>query len=102
MNKYCGVAAQNEIIAGFGDIDKTGYLDGLYVHKEYQGQGIGKAICDQLEQIDNGKITIHASITARSFFERRGYKIMSENGVKYQGVDLVKLIVAKEVAQEKT
>lgn len=27
----------NEIV-GFGDIDDTGYLDRLYVHKDYQGK----------------------------------------------------------------
>ena len=30
------VAVDNDIIVGFGDIDKTGYLDRLYVHFEYQ------------------------------------------------------------------
>ncbi len=34
------VAIKGGIIAGFGDIDKTGYLDRLYVHKDYQSQGI--------------------------------------------------------------
>ena len=33
---YTIVALENNIIVGFGDIDKTGYLDRLYVHKDYQ------------------------------------------------------------------
>ena len=28
------------LIVGFGDIDGTGYLDRLYVHRDRQGQGI--------------------------------------------------------------
>lgn len=47
---YSLVALDNEIIVGFGDIDKTSYLDRLYVHAEYQGKGIDTAICNQLEQ----------------------------------------------------
>lgn len=42
------VAVENKNILGFGDIDKTGYLDRLYVHKDYQGKGIATAICNQL------------------------------------------------------
>lgn len=30
------VAVDDEIIVGFGDIDKTGYLDRLFVHASYQ------------------------------------------------------------------
>lgn len=30
------VAIINDIIVGFGDIDKTGYLDRLFVHKDHQ------------------------------------------------------------------
>lgn len=44
------VAVDNNLIVGFGDIDKTGYLDRLYIHSDYQRQGIAAAICDQLEQ----------------------------------------------------
>lgn len=33
---YSIVAIENEVIVGFGDIDKTGYLDRLFVHADYQ------------------------------------------------------------------
>ena len=40
------VAMDDEIIVGFGDIHKTGYLDRLFVHADYQGKGIATAICN--------------------------------------------------------
>ena len=46
------IAVKNGEIVGFGDMDETGYLDRLYVHKDYQGQGIASAICDELERFD--------------------------------------------------
>ena len=46
------VATENGAIVGFGDMDGSGYLDRLYVHKDYQGQGIASAICDELERFD--------------------------------------------------
>ena len=35
---------------GFADMDADGYLDRLYVHKDYQGRGVATALCDALEQ----------------------------------------------------
>lgn len=69
---YSIVAIEDEVIVGFGDIDKTGYLDRLFVHADYQGRGIATAICNQLEQAVKGDITTHASITAKPFFEKEG------------------------------
>ena len=82
------VAVDDEIIVGFGDIDKTGYLDRLFVHASYQRKGIATAICNQLEQTVQGDITTHTSITAKPFFEKRGYKIVKEQQVERQGIFL--------------
>ena len=47
---YSLVALENGIIAGFGDIDESGYLDRLFVHKDYQRRGIAGALCERLER----------------------------------------------------
>ncbi|MDD3797202.1 MAG: GNAT family N-acetyltransferase [Lachnospiraceae bacterium] len=90
------VAVENDVIAGFGDMDKLGYLDRLYVHKDYQNQGIATAICEKLEQsVDADKITVHASITAKPFFEHRGYKVNREQQVIRDGVYLTNFVMEK-------
>lgn len=90
------VAIKNEVIAGFGDIDEEGYLDRLYVHKDYQSQGIATAICSELEQsVKADKITTHASVTAKSFFEHRGYKVVREQQVPRGGISLTNFIMEK-------
>ncbi len=96
LRRPCRRAAEDEIIVGFGDIDETGYLDRLYVHKDYQGKGIATAICDRLEQAVQGKIVTHASITARPFFEKRGYRVCKEQQVERQGIFLTNFIMEKE------
>ena len=93
---YSLVAVEDGIIVGFGDIDKTGYLDRLFVHADYQGQGIATAICDQLERAAAGNITTHASITARPFFEKRGYQVVKEQQVERQGILLTNFVMEKE------
>ncbi|MCI5956469.1 MAG: GNAT family N-acetyltransferase [Clostridiales bacterium] len=96
MEHYTLVAVDDEVIIGFGDIDKTGYLDRLYVHSDYQGKRVATAICEQLEQAVQGSIVTHASITARPFFENRGYKVVKEQQVERQGIFLTNFVMKKE------
>ena len=95
LEHYSLVAVEGNTIVGFGDIDKTGYLDRLYVHKDYQRKGIATAICNGLEQAVQGKITTHASITARPFFEKRGYVVLNEQCVERQGIALTNYVMEK-------
>ena len=95
---YTVVAVENNIIVGFGDIDKSGYLDRLYVHKDCQRQGVATAICDQLEQeVRVSKITTHSSITARPFFAQRGFRVVKEQQVIRNGIALTNYLMEKQV-----
>lgn len=90
------VAVENDIIVGFGDMDQTGYLDRLYVHSDYQNRGIATAICDRLETaVLAEKYVTHASITAKPFFEKRGYRIIKEQQVVREGIRLTNYIMVK-------
>lgn len=85
-----------DLIVGFGDIDATGYLDRLYVHKDRQGLGIATALCDRLERaVDAPVLTTHASITARPFFEGRGYRVLREQRVERHGVQMTNYVMEK-------
>lgn len=98
---YTLVAAEEtedgEIIVGFGDIvPETGYLDRLYVHHAFQNRGIASAICDSLEAAVTGKsITVHASITAKPFFQHRGYVVHRQQQVERNGVWLTNYVMRK-------
>ena len=83
-------------------MDETGYLDRLYVHKDYQGQGIASAICDELERFAAGKkITTHASITAKPFFQHHGYCVVREQKVIRRGVALTNFVMEKQPERTK-
>ncbi|MGL5616504.1 MAG: GNAT family N-acetyltransferase [Sarcina sp.] len=83
------VAIEDNIIVGFGDINKTGYLDRLYVHKNYQSKGIATEICNKLEAAFKiNEIIVEASITAKTFFEKRGYRVIKKQTVERKGVFL--------------
>ena len=73
------------------------YLDRLYVHKDYQHRGVATAICDALEQNNKAtELTTHASITARPFFEKRGYTVVREQQVERRGELLTNFVMRKE------
>ena len=109
-----GGSPANALIIGFGDMDDTGYLDRLYVHKDYQGRGVATAICDRLEEefcLSRGRIfqnsavqkrkndtfTTHASITARPFFEKRGYTVVKAQQVVRKGISIRNYIMRKRI-----
>lgn len=95
------VNSNDEKILGFGNITREGYLDRLYVHKDHNGQGIGTILTNQLETyaIDLGlkEIVTQASITARPFFEKRGYKLIKEQTVERNNQHLTNFLMKKTI-----
>lgn len=93
------VAIADGAIVGFGDADiDTGYLDRLYVHKDFLRHGIATAICDRLEcQFVSQYIFTHSSITARPFFERRGYSVAEQRRVIRMGTELTNFRMTKSL-----
>lgn len=92
------VAQEGGLIMGFGDMDPSGYLDRLYVHKDFQRQGIASALCDRLERaFPVERISTHASITAKPFFLSRGYAVMEEQPVCRAGVLLTNFVMEKRL-----
>lgn len=101
LSLYTIVAMKNDIIIGYGNIDDFGYLDHLYVHKDFQGLKTATAICDELENYVFIKgirvITVHASISAKPFFINRGYKVVKEQEVERQGIKLTNYLMEKDL-----
>lgn len=92
------VAVEKGSIVGFGDMDhrdEENFLDRLFVHKDYQREGIGTAICDCLESETKGKIVTHASVTAKPFFEKRGYRAVKKHEVIRRGITLTNYLMEK-------
>ncbi|WKN46274.1 GNAT family N-acetyltransferase [Tunicatimonas pelagia] len=100
-NQYFIVATVDETIAGFGSLDQNGYLDFLYVHKDYQRQGIAYLLYGALEQeaIRAGypQITTDASKTIQNFFVRQGFSLVRENQKQIKGVELINYRMSKDL-----
>lgn len=93
------VAWMDGRIAGFGDLDASGYLDRLYVRWDLQDRGVGTALCDALEAhakaLGCPAVTTHASITAKPFFLARGYILLRSQQVERAGERLTNYVLKK-------
>jgi putative acetyltransferase len=95
------IAEINGSIAGFSSIAPDGYLDFLYVHKDYQREGIGTALLGEIENKaiaqNNLQIYSHVSSTAKGLFERKGYIHKDDINDIYKGVLFVNALMIKRL-----
>ncbi|MCE7041925.1 GNAT family N-acetyltransferase [Dyadobacter sp. CY312] len=78
LEQHFLVAVYDTQIVGFSSITDNGYLDFLYVHKEFQRCGIAKKLLHEIEnrakELSLMEIYSHVSKTAFLFFQKHGYK----------------------------
>lgn len=90
------------VVVGFADMTTEGYLDRLFVHKDYQRQGIALMLLNKLESValEQGinKITAEVSITAKPLAEYFGaYVIREQNKPREDGVRLTNFLMEKRL-----
>ena len=92
------VAVEENVAVGFVAFTED-ELAWLYVRPDHQRKGIARALCDGLEQGAKGegvtRMTVHASITARGFFEKRGWRVVKEQQVERKGILLTNFVMEK-------
>ena len=93
------VAQIDGIIVGFADMTHDGYLDRLYVHKDYQGRFIAFRLLQHIVQaareLGLSKITTYCSVTAKIPAERVGFKVVKEQTVERNGIKLTNYVMEK-------
>ncbi|MCA1055822.1 GNAT family N-acetyltransferase [Rossellomorea aquimaris] len=102
LERHRTIVAEDEGgLTGFVSLDREGVVDLLYVHKDYQRRGIASRLLDRAERYA-ASINIHelyteASLTARPFFEKHGYKIVRKQTKQVKGVDFINFIMCKKL-----
>lgn len=101
QDQYLLVAEIENQLVGFCSLQEGAHVDMLFVHKDFQGQGIASALYRAIEEkamaLGAGFITTYASKTARSFFERTGFTVLEEQTVVRKGVSLNNFKMKKKV-----
>jgi len=101
LSHYTVVAEKDGIICGFGDIYENRYFDHLFVHKDYQGQGVASKIVATIEGYADQKgiktIEVHVSVTARTFFISKGYAVVAPQKVTHNGQEFTNYVMKKNL-----
>ncbi len=83
--QYFILAEENNTILGFAALKLSGYLNSMFVHKDYQGKGVASFLLKKIEEYarmkDISEITADVSITAQPFFSKKGYVILEKQTV---------------------
>jgi len=100
-NLYFLVAEVKNQIVGFAYLDKGYYLDGMFVHKDYQRRTIGSKLLRIIESrvSVNGFEIIKSdvSISALDFFDSHFYEVEKKQKKNFKGLAFENYIVYKEL-----
>jgi putative acetyltransferase len=84
-NKVVWVADLDGAPVGFVDVARDGLIDMLYVHADHQGKGVASLLLRTVETSARTRglmrLFTEASITARPFFEHRGFRVIAPQRV---------------------
>lgn len=95
------VAQDQNKIVGFATLDNGNYIDLLYVHKDYQRQGIAQRLLDDIEdearRLKQIQLTSDVSRTAKPFFAKNGFKTLKEQKNIRNGVEIINYKMVKQL-----
>lgn len=95
------VAEANAQIIGFANFETTGHLDCFYCHKDFQGVGVGSQLLATIEATARSlkiqTLVTEASITARPFFEAKGFRVVTPQTVEIRGQSLINFVMEKSL-----
>jgi putative acetyltransferase len=98
---YSVVIEQNDMLLGFGELKNHEWIDTLYVHQDFQKQGVASLLLETLELQARKhhvmEIATEASITARSFFESKKYILVREQNKILRDIVFINYIMSKKI-----
>ena len=101
--QYTQLAWQDGKLLGFGTLTDKGLVDFLFIHHRHQREGLASLICLRLEfeayQKGISRLYTEASITARPFFEKMGFRVMFPQEKEVRGVPLRNYVMEKDLPE---
>lgn len=102
INKdYFLIAEINGLIVGFAWLKNGNYLEGMYVHKDFQRKTIGSKLLRVIESRvslnDFDSIKSESSKTALEFFDSHFYEVEKKQKKSFKGMEFENYIVYREL-----
>ena len=93
------VCLSGDKIVGYTDLQPDGLIDHFFVHHGWQRKGVGRKLFETIdktaEDLGLEKLYAHVSITARPFFESRGFEVVQQQEVAIGEVVLTNVRMQK-------
>lgn len=104
LSRPTWVAVLDKSVVGFTDLEPDGHIDMMFVHPAYQRLGIASLLLERVESTAASqqlfKLFTEASLTARSFFERRGFRVLAQQQVSTRGQLLTNFRMEKMIGKD--
>lgn len=95
------VAEVDGRLAGFADLQPSGYIDQFFVGAGFAGRGIGAALMRHLHELARAQgiatLSAHVSLTAQPFFRRFGFVVEREQEPVVRGIALRNALMCKRL-----
>lgn len=95
------VAVQGSQLVGFIDLQNDGLINMLFVHPDFKRTGVASAMFEVLQKraklVKIRRLYSHASISAKPFFVRQGFKVVQQQEVAIRGQVLTNYLVQKSI-----
>jgi putative acetyltransferase len=99
--KFTYVADEEGKILGFGELEANGHIGCFYCHKNFQRCGVGSQIYRAIEakalKLELKGLFTEASITAKPFFQRMGFKLIRKQLVSCRGEKFINYAMEKRL-----
>ena len=106
MRLHTIVAESDGVLAGFASYTDAGYLDFLFTHPAFARRGVATSLYRRVEfallAISAPRVTTHASLAARPFFDRHGFQLDGEECVECRGAYLRRFAMHKQLPNGRT
>ncbi|HEY1943668.1 MAG TPA: GNAT family N-acetyltransferase [Roseiarcus sp.] len=102
LSRPTWVATLDRASVGFADLEPNGHIDMMFVHPAHQGIGVASGLLETVEATAKGQgigwLFTEASITARPFFEKRGFSVLDSQRVEKRGQLLTNFRMQKSLS----
>lgn len=93
------VAEVDGYVAGYADLQDSGYIDHFFVSGQFAGLGVGSALMAHIHQAAAARaipeLSAHVSLAAESFFSKHGFTVTKRQSVIVRGIAMENVLMVK-------
>lgn len=91
------IAVVDNMVVGFVEFEPNGHIDCFYCHHDWIGKGVGsalmKAVISSAKKQNITRIFVEVSITAKPFFEGKGFRVVKQQTIVRRGIELTNFVM---------